>query len=78
MGIPLRQIIPNLFFPDSQLANKQYLLFVFVVGATHTGIHGRVLPCFSVVLWKHCSYSLKACNQTSGVVPTDLLEVSII
>ena len=29
---------------------KQYLLFVFIVGRTPTGIHGRVLLCFTAVL----------------------------
>ena len=47
-------IIPNFFFPDSQLAKKT-ILFVFIVGRTPTGIHGRVLLCFTAVLWKHCS-----------------------
>ena len=41
---------PNFFFPDSQPANKQYWLFIFIVSGTHTGIHGRVLLCFRAVL----------------------------
>ena len=39
--------------------------FFLVVGWTHTGIHWRVLLCFRAVLWKHCSYSLKACMEGS-------------
>ena len=74
-------IIPN-FFPDSQPANKQYLLIVFVVDWMHTGIHKRNLLCFSAVLWKHCSYSLspvwRAIKPCRSVVPTDLPEVSIM
>ena len=58
-------IIWNLFFSDSQLANKQYLLFFSCCWLTHTGIHWRVLLCFRAVLWKHCSYSLKACMEGS-------------
>ena len=58
MGIPLRQRVvykvAQLFQTSSFLIlswlKKQYLLFVFIVGRTPTGIHGRVLLCFTAVL----------------------------
>ena len=58
MGIPLRQRVvykvAQLFQTSSFLIlswlKQQYLLFVFIVGRTPTGIHGRVMLCFTAVL----------------------------
>ena len=81
-GLFMKVLNHSKLFPDSQPANKQYLLIVFVVDWMHTGIHKRNLLCFSAVLWKHCSYSLspvwRAIKPCRSVVPTDLPEVSIM
>ena len=68
------------FLPDSQLANKQYLLFLFGVGWKHKGIHWGVavlqycvvqtLQCcanIAATVWRH---AWRAVRPLHSVVPT--------
>ena len=68
------------FLPDLQLANKQYLLFLFGVGWKHKGIHWRAavlqycvaqtLQCcanIAATVWRH---AWRAVRPLHSVVPT--------